>query len=62
MHCGPCTAIVTNRCAPKYSLIGKTARVAARMESGGAAGLIQCSAAAARLIARQAHDIEVRPR
>jgi class 3 adenylate cyclase len=62
MHCGPCKGIVANLGAPKYSLIGKTARVAARMESSGAAGMVQCSAASARLIARQGHDIELRPR
>ena len=62
IHCGPCTGIVTNRGAPKYTLIGETARVAARMESSGAPGLIQCSAASARLIAKQALDVELRPR
>ena len=62
IHCGPCKGIVTNRGAPKYTLIGETARVAARMESSGAPGLIQCSAASARLIAKQALDVELRPR
>ena len=62
MHSGPCTGIVTNHGAPKYTLVGKAARVAARMESGGAPGLIQCSAASAKLIKKQGCDIELRPR
>ena len=62
MHCGPCTGIVVNQGAPKYALIGWAPRVAARMESAGAPGRIQCSAASARLIARQGSGIELRPR
>ena len=62
MHSGPCKAIVVNRGAPKYTLIGKAACIAARMESSGSPGRIQCSAACARLVAKQGHDIELRPR
>ena len=62
MHSGPCKAIVVNRGAPKYTLIGKAACIAARMESSCAPGRIQCSAACARLIAKQGHDIGLRPR
>jgi hypothetical protein len=62
MHCGPVVGIVADRAALKYTLIGETAAVAARMESSGAAGRIQCSAASARLIAQQADDVMLRPR
>ena len=62
LHCGPVVGIVADRAALKYTLIGETAVTAARMESSGAAGRIQCSAAAARLIAQQAHDVMLRPR
>ena len=62
LHCGPVVGIVADRTSLKYTLIGETAVTAARMESSGAAGRIQCSAAAARLIAQQADDVMLRPR
>ena len=62
LHCGPVVGIVADRAALKYTLIGETAVKAARMESSGAAGRIQCSAAAARMIAQQADDVMLRPR
>ena len=62
LHCGPVVGIVADRASLKYTLIGETAVTAARMESSGAAGRIQCSAAAARLIAQQADDVMVVPR
>ena len=62
LHCGPVVGIVADRASLKYTLIGETAVTAARMESSGAAGRIQCSAAAARLIAQQASDIVLLPR
>ena len=62
LHCGPVSAIVAERAALKYTLIGETARIASNMESTGAAGRVHCSAPAARLIAHQAHDLVLRPR
>ena len=62
LHCGPVVGIVADHASLKYTLIGETAVTAARMESSGAAGRIQCSAAAARLIAQQAGDIVLLPR
>ena len=62
LHCGPVVGIVADRASLKYTLIGETAVTAARMESSGAAGRVQCSAAAARLIAQQAGDIVLLPR
>ena len=62
LHCGPVVGIVADHASLKYTLIGETAVTAARMESSGAAGRVQCSAAAARLIAQQAGDIVLLPR
>ena len=62
LHCGPVVGIVADRASLKYTLIGETAVTAARMESSGAAGRIQCSAAAARLIAQQADELMLRRR
>jgi class 3 adenylate cyclase len=62
LHSGAVTGIVGERGALKYTLVGEAVGVASRMESSGAAGRIQCSAAMALLIREQAHDVVVRPR
>ena len=62
IHCGPVTGIVADRAALKYTLLGEAVHVAARMESGGEPGRVQCSAAIAGLIEAQADDLTVRPR
>ena len=59
LHCGEVTGIVAERGGLKYTLIGEAVQVAARMESQGAAGMVQCSAASARLIEEQADDLAV---
>ena len=62
LHSGAVTGIVGERGALKYTLVGEAVGVASRMESSGAAGRIQCSAAMAGLIGEQAHDVVVRRR
>eukprot|EP00292_Cryptomonas_paramecium_P004401 CAMPEP_0113690810 /NCGR_PEP_ID=MMETSP0038_2-20120614/18024_1 /TAXON_ID=2898 /ORGANISM="Cryptomonas paramecium" /LENGTH=646 /DNA_ID=CAMNT_0000612229 /DNA_START=63 /DNA_END=2003 /DNA_ORIENTATION=+ /assembly_acc=CAM_ASM_000170 len=62
LHCGPLEAYVTESAAFKYTLLGETVATASRMESSGAPGRVQCSAAMARLISAQAHDLALFPR
>ena len=53
VHCGPVSASLLGSHGLKYTLIGDTVNTASRMESTSAPGRVQCSAAAAALIARQ---------
>ena len=62
LHCGPVTGSVVSPGSARYTLIGETVNVAMAMESSGAPGRIQCSAAFARLAAAQAHGLVLRPR
>ena len=62
LHAGPVVAAVIASAGPRYTLLGETVAVAAAMERCGAEGRIQCSAAFARLVAAQAHDVILQPR
>lgn len=54
MHCGPvCGSVVGSHGGRKHTLHGDAVNVASRMESHGAAGALQCSAAAGALIEAQ---------
>jgi class 3 adenylate cyclase len=57
-HSGPVEARLASG-GSRYTLVGGTAIVAARMESSSLPGRVQCSAACARLIAAQAHGVIV---
>ena len=62
VHCGPVSACVLGAHGGKLTLVGDTVNVASRMESCSIPGHVQCSEAAAALIARQAPDVELEPR
>jgi class 3 adenylate cyclase len=62
LHCGPVSACVLGAHAGKYTLVGDTVNVASRMESASIPGHVQCSEAAAALIALQSRDIPLHPR
>ena len=54
MHCGAvCGSVVGALGGRKYTLLGDAVNVASRMESHGAAGAVQCSAASAAQIEAQ---------
>ena len=62
IHCGPAAAGVLGAHGLKYTLVGDTVNTASRMESSSAPGHVQCSAAAAVLIASQAPELVITPR
>ncbi len=63
MHCGPVTGNVIGSQNLKYTLLGDTVNIAARMQTTCTPGRIQCSAAtAAALESQQAPDIALRAR
>ena len=53
IHCGPASAVVVGAQGLKFTVVGDTVNTASRMESTSLPGRIQCSPAAAALIALQ---------
>ena len=62
IHCGSVSAVLVGEQAVKFTLMGEAASTAARMESSGLAGRIQCSADFAQCVTAQANDVIVKRR